>query len=372
MSILLAASLYPPDTRGPATFAKQLVEHLTVRKRPVFVVPFFEVRGLPPGLRHAVYFFKLLARGRDVSSILALDAVSAGLPALFAARLRRARFIVRLGGDYAWEQGVVRFGITDTLDDFLAKKPGDLPLGVRVLRGLQYFVVSRADAVVVPSEYLKRAVLYWGAEPSKLFVIHSASTAPQSSLSRTEIRQRIGWGEGPVIFSAGALVPWKGFSGLIDAAALLRKEMPDLQLVIAGDGPQKKIIEEHAAAAGFDSHAVVVGALPQRMMLELLQAADVFALNTSYEGLSHQLIEVMQAGVPIVTTPVGGNPELIEHGKTGILVPYNDREALAGALRDLLVNKKKAGALAAAARARAAAFSPEKSMRAWERLLKTV
>lgn len=370
MSLLLAASLYPPETRGPATFAKQLVEHLAARKREVLVVPFYEVRKLPPGIRHLLYFFKLLTRGRGVTTILALDAVSAGLAALCAARLRGARFIVRLGGDYAWEQGVVRAGLTDTLDEFSAKKVSDLPFGVRVLKAVQSFVTRRADIVVVPSNYLKKIVIGWGIDPKSVHVIHSASAPHPRSLTRTEIRQRVGWEEDPVIFSAGALVPWKGFICLLEAVVVLRKKVPNLRLVIAGDGPQREELEERVAQAGFDPSSVVVGALPQGMMLELLQAADVFALNTGYEGLSHQLIEVMQAGVPIVTTPVGGNPELVEDGKTGILVAYNDRDALAKALQELLQDTKKAATFAQAAKARASAFTPEKSMRAWEQLLK--
>src|SRR3989344_1002711 len=118
MNILFAASLYPPDTRGPATFAKQLVDYLKTRDASITVVPFREVRGLPPGLRHFVYFCKLLLRGRRAFIVLALDPVSVGLPAFFAARLLRARFVLRIGGDYAWEQGVQRNGIKDTLDEF--------------------------------------------------------------------------------------------------------------------------------------------------------------------------------------------------------------------------------------------------------------
>jgi glycosyltransferase involved in cell wall biosynthesis len=370
MSILLAASLYPPETRGPATFAKQLVDHLEAHNVRVTVVPFYDVRALPPGLRHLVYFFKLLLRGGGTSTVLALDAVSAGLPALFAARLRGARLVLRLGGDYAWEQGVVRFSVRDTLDEFVMRKSEELPFPVRIMGSLQDYVATHADRVVVPSEYLKRIVVQWGVAPKKITVIHSAGAAPRSSLAREDVRQRVGWGEDPVVFSAGALVPWKGFPVLIDAVALLRKEIPKLRLVIAGQGPERQKLWEHARSRGFDPDAVIAGELPQTMMLELLQVADVFALNTGYEGLSHQVIEVMQAGVPIVTTPVGGNPELIEHEKTGLFVEHDNCEALAGALRELLTNKKKARSLAALAKAKAATLTPEVSMRAWEKVLK--
>ena len=358
MNILLAASLYPPETRGPATFAKQLVGYLKTHSANVTVVPFRGVRGLPPGLRHIVYFFKLLFHGRGISVVLALDPVSVGLPALFLAQLIGARFVLRVGGDYAWEQGVQRFSITDTLDEFVTKENSQFSFAVRVLRGIQRYVAIRADAVVVPSKYLKHIVTTWGVLGERISVIHSAASVAPASLSRQEVRERVGWGEGKVIFSAGALVPWKGFIGLIDAAAIIRKNIPDLRLVIAGDGLQKEELKKHAAAAGFDSQTVLIGEVPQTMMLELMRGSDVFALNTGYEGLSHQLIEAMQAEVPIVTTPVGGNGELIEHNVSGLLVPFNDTHALADAINVLFQDPKRASSLAAAARARAAAFTP--------------
>jgi glycosyltransferase involved in cell wall biosynthesis len=79
-------------------------------------------------------------------------------------------------------------------------------------------------------------------------------------------------------------------------------------------------------------------------------------LNTSYEGLSHQLIEVMSLGVPVVTTPVGGNTELITDAETGILVPYNDTEKMHDALMRLYCDPALGTALATKAYTRTALF----------------
>ena len=371
MKLLLAASLYPPETRGPATFAGQLVEHLERSGATVRVVKFRDVRRFPPVLRHVIYFFKLLLNGWGSDAVLALDPASTGFPALIAARILRARFILRTGGDYAWEQGVQRWGVTELLDEFVIKNKEGYPRRLEFLWKLQSFVARHADAVVVPSEYLKKIVGTWGVSGKRISVIASAATAAPASLEKRETRQRVGWHEEAVIFSIGQLVPWKGFPTLIEAAGKLRSEFPGLRLIIAGGGEQEKL-RALARSAGFDPQTVFLGEMPNVILRDLLGAADVFALNTAYEGLSHAIIEAMQGGIPVVTTPAGGNPELIENGKTGLLVPFNDAPALAAAIRELLKNPAKARALASAARARAAAFAPGISMPAWEKLLNTV
>lgn len=76
----------------------------------------------------------------------------------------------------------------------------------------------------------------------------------------------------------------------------------------------------------------MVGALGKETLGVTIAGADLFVLNTGYEGLSHQLLEVMDLGVPILTTEVGGNPELIKHGQHGHLVEYNNIQALAEAI----------------------------------------
>ncbi|MDE2071702.1 MAG: glycosyltransferase family 4 protein, partial [Patescibacteria group bacterium] len=326
MPLLLAASLYPPQARGPATFAGQLVDYLTTRGERVVVVRYSEVERLPPVVRHLVYFFKLYRASAGCRAVLALDPVSVGLPALWLSRVRHMPLVLRLGGDYAWEQGVTRFGINSTLDEFVRTPVEDLPYAVGVLARIERYVAAGASTIVVPSSYLKGVVGHWGVPAKKIDVIASAAAVARASLNKAETRQRVSWHDEPVVFSAGALVPWKGFAGLIDAVAMVRRAHPNVRLIIAGDGPERRALLERAATEGFDPTIVFTGTLPHTILVELLQAADVFALNSSYEGLSHQLIEAMQAGVPIVTTGAGGNPDLIQDGVTGRVVPVGDTQ----------------------------------------------
>ena len=155
MKILIATGIYPPDIGGPATYSKLLYAELLKRGYDVKILSFGEVRRLPKTIRHIVYFFKTLNRARKCDIIFAQDPVSIGLPAMTASKILRKKFLIRVAGDYAWEQSVQRFGCRDNIDDFQLKKYGFM---VELFKMIQKFVVSRADKVIAPSHYFNKLV----------------------------------------------------------------------------------------------------------------------------------------------------------------------------------------------------------------------
>ncbi len=362
MKILLATPLYAPQIGGPATHAKFVTEELSRRGFVVERVEFGAVRSWPRLLRHLLYLYTIVRRGKTADVIYALDPVSVGLPAMLAARWLKKRFVLRVAGDYAWEQGVQRFGVTDHLDRFLATKR--VPIRVRILRRIQTSVARGAARIVVPSAYFKSVIERWGIPGEKVEVVYS-TLEPLTVLQKYAARKAIGvFNSDPLIVSAGRLVPWKGFHKLLDAVAQLRKQFPALQLRIAGDGPGLAKLRAAIAEAGLEGAVHLEGKLSQQDLAALVSAADVFVLNTQYEGLSHQLIEAMQIGTPIVTTPVGGNPELLQDGKSALFVEQDDVEALASAVAHLLTHRAFAEHLVAGARATLSRFEPARSAEA--------
>lgn len=334
--IVIATGLYPPDIGGPATYVRMLEDALPTHDIECVVVPFTQVRHLPKVVRHVVFFWKLLRNARDADAVYALDPVSVGVPALVVSTLLRKPFLVRLGGDYAWEQGQQRFGLTPMLDAYTADKQS-ATWQVRVLASVQSFVVCRALKVVVPSQYMKRIVATWGVTEVQLEVIHSALFPLEVTESKQDIRSKRGY-TGTVLCSAARLTPWKGFSVLIDAVQALRTTFPDISIIIAGDGPEEARLKKQVQELNAQDYIIFTGRLSKAELAGCLHASDVFVLNTAYEGLSHQLLEVMDLGVPIVTTDVGGNPELITDGTTGLTVSYDDSEALQRAITSLLTD----------------------------------
>ena len=171
----------------------------------------------------------------------------------------------------------------------------------------------------------------WGIAPDKIQVVHSALYPLPVDGRREVLRAQLEYTY-PTLVSAARLVPWKGFRVLIDTVHSLRERFPDISLIIIGEGEERKKLEKQVASLNLSAHIRFTSRVSKEALGASLKAADVFVLNTVYEGLSHQLIEVMDLGVPIVTTKSGGNPELITDGVNGYLVDFNNQEQLAEAI----------------------------------------
>jgi len=335
MRLLIATPLYPPEIGGPATYAKILSDELPKRRIEVEVVKFSEIRHLPKIVRHYAYYRRVLAMARQCDAVLALDPVSVGLPAMQAAQKAKKPFVVKIVGDYAWEQGQQRFGVTQSLDEFV--KSSRVPFMVRVLRKIQIRVAAAATQVIVPSEYLKTIVTAWGIAPEKIKVIYNGMVLPEHVEAQTKNSDEF------LIVSSGRDVPWKGFDAI------------------------KRIVKKEQDWRFFLAHG-----LSRSEALGWVKTADVFVLNSQYEGFAHALIEAMMLGTPVVATRVGGNPELITDGDTGMLVPAGDDEALHAALMKVANDPSSAHARAITAQERAKHFSVEAMLEATASLLKSL
>ena len=109
-----------------------------------------------------------------------------------------------------------------------------------------------------------------------------------------------------------------------------------VDLLVIGDGPQRTALEAGARALGCERRVVFTGSLPPEEVSARLREADVFVLNSRYEGLPHAVLEAFAAGIPVVATAVGGTPELVRDGESGVLVPPGDAKRLREAIQTLL------------------------------------
>lgn len=167
---------------------------------------------------------------------------------------------------------------------------------------------------------------------------------------RAEARAKLGLPDGaPIIGIVATLRSWKGHRFLV--TAMDDPRLAGARLVIVGDGPQDPALREQAAASNAKARIVFAG--QQEDVAPWLQAFDVFALpSTGNEGVPQALMQAMATALPAVSTPVGAIPELIEHEKTGLLVPPENVEALTAALARLLGDPLLREKLGAAARER--------------------
>ena len=138
----------------------------------------------------------------------------------------------------------------------------------------------------------------------------------------------------PVAISVARLSPEKDFATLLRATWILIKDRPDFRLKIVGDGKERQKLEQLTEELNLNGHVEFLG--ERSDVSTLLPQAGFFVSSSRTEGISLTLLEAMAVGLPVVTTRVGGNPEIVVEGKTGRLVSPNSPEELALAMRELL------------------------------------
>ena len=348
--ILIATGVYPPEIGGPATYTSFLEKELPKLGYLVKPLPFRSVRQWPPVFRHILFFLICLWRGRNSKLIYAQDTVSVGAPAALAAAILRKPFWLRVPGDYAWEQSVQRFGVKDGIDEFQNKL---YDWRTEILRKIQRWTTNRAALVITPSEYFRRLVSGWVKNPEKVIRIYNGIDLEISNF------QHLTSDTLPkVILSAGRLVPWKGFDFLIETM----KDLPDWQLIIVGDGPERKNLESRIKNLELRDRVKLTGAVPREELARLLNESGIFILNTSFESFSFQLVEAMNAGVSVIATKIGNLEEIVEDGKEGILVTPNDREEILEAVKRISEDDDFRSRIIVAAKEKAKQFSIQRTV----------
>ncbi|HZX89532.1 MAG TPA: glycosyltransferase [Rudaea sp.] len=212
---------------------------------------------------------------------------------------------------------------------------------------------SRFDRIVAPSKAILDALVAdENADAARCLAIPNGVDVerflPASSSRRSQLRAALGFADGDCLIGCVAsFTPVKRHAMLLDAFAQLHSERPECRLVLAGEGPMRADIETQARSLGVANAVHFLGARAD--VENVLPALDIFVLASSTEGMSNAILEAQSCGVPVVATDVGGNPEVIEHQVTGLLVPASQPPALALALRDLVAAPGRRAALGAAA-----------------------
>jgi len=143
------------------------------------------------------------------------------------------------------------------------------------------------------------------------------------------------------LLAVGRLEPKKGFAHLVEACRILRDAGTSFGCVIAGEGVEQGPLETRIAESGLSECVELIGAVSQAECRGLFSQATVFVLpavtmpNGDRDGVPNVLLEASACGIPVVSTPTGGIPELIDDGRTGLLVPPADPQALSDAIASL-------------------------------------
>ncbi|MBE0477485.1 MAG: glycosyltransferase family 4 protein [Coriobacteriia bacterium] len=214
---------------------------------------------------------------------------------------------------------------------------------------------GRLDVMVTVSEAVAEEWAARGMPREKLVTIPSAiDVAAVQAAARAEVGlpAPVSGAEGPLVGMVGRLQDVKGGEVFVRAAALIAAEEPASRLLVVGAGPERDRLERLAAELIPPGRLAFTGAVSPAA--PYTARLDVLAVPSLSEGLGHSAMEGMALGVPVVASRVGGLPEVVEDGVTGLLVPPSDPNALAGAILTLLADPERARRMGEAGRVRAA------------------
>jgi glycosyltransferase involved in cell wall biosynthesis len=207
-----------------------------------------------------------------------------------------------------------------------------------------------ADRIVAVAEAVRQArIKKWGNPGSKITTIPNAvDVGCRLDPAQIEAKKdELGLPHNaPLVGSIANLLPIKGQSYLVIAAAEVIKSLPECRFLIAGDGPCREALEQQINDLGIADNFHLLGY--RNDAREIMQVLDVFCLSSIAEAMPITILEAMAFGKPVVTTDVGGCSELVVNGETGLVVPACDPSSLARALLEILNDPDAAGCMGSA------------------------
>ena len=202
-----------------------------------------------------------------------------------------------------------------------------------------------ADAYIAISDRIRQVLIADGIPDKMIRVVPSGVITDPASDGSSGLRAEFGVGnQNTVLLSVAHLTPEKGHEILLEAMKLVVERMPSARLIILGEGERQKSLEVLADQIGQGNEVIFAGFRSD--VSDFYDLADVYVSSSLAEGLGSSILDALAAGVPVVATAVGGIPEYIDNGKTGLLVPAADPQALARAVIDQIQNPEQARAMA--------------------------
>lgn len=315
--VLLITGIFPPDSGGPAKFSSEFGFWCLENNWPTKIITYSGQTSKTPELdagvsvlrinRNEALFFRYIRMimniGKNSRQGVRVLAAGAFLETYIASILFRFRYVAKVPGDIVWERARNNRITNLAIQDFQLIK---LPVKYRIFRWLFTQSLKKASIVIVPSKGLYELCLAWGIKERNLKLIRN-SISPEKFF--VGIRREIEFD----IITVCRLVPWKGVDELIRYCS-----DRGLKLAVVGDGPEREALEvlSKSLAAQVKFFGVVSG----QEVVDVLSRSQIFALNSSYEGLPHALVEARAVGLISVAREGTGSAEVINDGIDGFLV----------------------------------------------------
>lgn len=294
LKILIAAGIYPPDAGGPAVHAKKQFEEFPKYGFDTGLVAFAHYRKWPMGVRHLFYFLALLSKAWRYDVVYAHDAAGTGIPALMAAKIYGKKFVVRIGGDIAWERHAEEENLS--MNEWYERGHYKTDKMFKLSR----FLMRHADRVVVIGSILKDLYVdVYGIDPDKIKVI--LNPLP-------EIKGRYEDKEEEKMVFASRLTAYKNLSLAIKAMAKVLERNPYFKFIIMGNGPEENDLKKLSHDLKLDKNIEFTGPVTLEKVLEETASSKFTIAPALTEFNPNYLLQGLSFGKPFIISREHGLP----------------------------------------------------------------
>ncbi|MDO8493192.1 MAG: glycosyltransferase [bacterium] len=379
--VVIAAGIYPPEIGGPATQIQNLARGFNSGGVKVAVVTYakqrasdpgdsFDVHRIPSGwptiIRGLSYLTLLFTSSIKHHNIFAQDITGTGLPAMLVKKmLPDKRFIIRIGGDLLWERKVEAGETGLSLPEYYRTGAHN---GQRLFK-IGRYVMSSADQIVVPAEFLKEIyVKYYDVPTDKITVIKNPIPAIEdvwrSNLQNLEVGSPK---KDKTILFAGRFLKLKNIDTLINAFLSVYEEIKPAKLVLIGDGPERKNYEERIKNEELKDRVEIVSTLPRAELMSHITKADLCVCPSISEVNSNFILECLALGKPVLLTKNNG---LSIKLPTEMLVSPEDQVEMQNKIKSLLAGGYNSSELERQVREESASNTREHVLKEYSKIFK--
>jgi glycosyltransferase involved in cell wall biosynthesis len=350
--VVMLVNEFPPiPTGGAERQAERLAVYLKNTGWPVWVIT-RRLNGLPArqndqGLEIirplTAGFGKLKTISFVLGTLLSLWTLRSKYAILHAHLVYGPAFAAMIAARFLGKRVVVKLGNSGEF--------GDIQVSLRTLRGRLRLAMLRkwADVIVALDDSIYNEILSIGVDPAQIRRISNGIDVGNflPLQTRAQAKMKFDLKNKVVMIYVGRLAPQKSLPTLLQALERALPSSPTLHLLLVGDGPERAALESQVQLLGIKDHVTFLG--NQADVRSYLNAADLFVLPSKSEGISNALLEAMSAGLACLVTTVGGNFDILDHGRCGVLLPPGDVIAWSNSLIEFGNDPEKRQSFGAAA-----------------------
>lgn len=321
--ILIPTGIYPPDIWWPASYIPKIATRLLRDGIDCKVITYsnvdfdkeydnlwFQVLRVKRSKffiwNYLKFFLVTLKHWRDVDLIYLQDYFSAGIPIFFANLFLRKKIVTKVVWIFSWEQSMNR-GITkDVLDTYITKKQ---IFYIEIVKRIEKFLLRNSDQLITPSEYMRNLLINFWINDNKIKVIYNSFDRIKfDTINKLNEKKDLWFWDKKVYLSIWRLVKWKNFDLLIKEF----EKIEDSILLIAWSWPLYAELERLIDSTNQQEKVFLLWSLTKKDLYNYYQIADIFVLISSYEGMSHALIEAMSMNLYIISSNILANTETLD------------------------------------------------------------